>query len=73
MNEKDNRIFNSRIMVSSENELWATKKNSGSGSKVINTLFPKFFQAGYDNIVQHNINAKISKKITESMRSRRGV
>ena len=73
MNEKDNRIFNSRIVVPSENEIWAIKKNSGSGIKTINTLCHKFLPDGYDNIMHNNINAKISKKITDSLKSRRGI
>ena len=72
MNEKDNRIFSSRIVAPSENEIWAIKRNSGSGIKAINTLLHKFFPAGYDNIMHNNISAKISKKITESLRCRRG-
>ena len=43
-NEKDNKIFSSRIVVPSENEIWAIKKNSGSGIKAINTLFHKFLE-----------------------------
>ena len=73
MNEKDNKIFSSRIVVPSENEIWAIKKNKGSGIKAINTLFHKFFPAGYDKIIHNNINAKISKKIIESLKSRRGI
>ena len=73
MNEKDNKIFSSRIVAPSENEIWAIKKNSGSGSKAINTLRHKFFLAEYDNNMHNNINAKISKKIIESLRSRRGI
>ena len=73
MNEKDNKIFSSRIVAPSENEIWAIKKNSGSGSKAINTLCHKFFLAEYDNNMHNNINAKISKKISESSRSCKGL
>ena len=73
MNEKDNRIFSSRIVAPSENEIWAIKRNSGSGIKAINTLLHKFFPAGYDNIMHNNISAKMSKKITESFKSCRGM
>ena len=73
MNEKDNKIFSSYIVVPSENEIWVIKKNSGSGNREINALFHKFFPSGYDNIVHNNISAKISKKITESFKSCRGM
>ena len=73
INEKDSRIFNSRIVVPSENEIWEIKKNRGRGIKAINTLFHKFFLTGYVTIMHNNINAKISKKITESFKSCRGV
>ena len=73
MNEKDNRMFSSPIVAPSENEIQAIKKNSGIGVKAIKTLFHKFFPAGYDNIMHNNISAKISKKITESLRSRKGI
>ncbi|GIR48896.1 MAG: hypothetical protein CM15mP58_09930 [Burkholderiaceae bacterium] len=73
MNEKDSRIFSSRIVVPSENEIWAIKKNKGSGIKAINTLFHKFFLTGYDKIIHNNINAKISKKISESLKSCKGI
>ena len=72
MNEKDNKIFSSHIVVPSENEIWVIKKNSGSGKKAINAPFPQIFPSGYDNIMHNNISAKISKKIIESLRSRRG-
>ena len=66
-------MFSSRIATPSENEIWASKKNKGSGIKAINTLFGKFFLAGYDKIPLNNINAKISKKISESSRSCKGM
>ena len=72
INEKDSKIFSSRIVVPSENEIWAIKKNKGSGIKAINTLFHKFFLTGYDKIIHNNINAKISKKISESLKSCKG-
>ena len=72
-NEKDNKIFSSGIVVPSENEIWAIKINSSSGIKATNALLHKFFPAGYDNIMHNNISAKISKKIIESLRSRKGI
>ena len=72
MNEKDNKIFSSYIVVPSENEVWVIKKNSGSGNKEINAPFHKLFPSGYDNIIHNNISAKITKKIIESWKSRKG-
>ena len=73
MNEKDNKIFSSYIVVPSENEIWVIKKNSGSGKKEINDPFRKFFPSGYDNNTHNNISAKISKKISESSKSCNGL
>ena len=72
-NDKDSRIFSSRIVLPSENEIWAIKKNRGSGVNAIDTFFHKSFLAGYDKIIHNNINAKISKKISESSRSCKGM
>ena len=72
MNEKDSRIFNSRIELPSENEIWVIKKNRGRGTKVSNTIFHKFFLTGFATIMHNNINAKMSKKIAESLKSCRG-
>ena len=72
-NDKDTKIFSSRMAIPSENEKWAIKKNKGSGIETINTIFHKFFLAGYDKIAHNNINAKISKKINESSRSCKGI
>ena len=49
------------------------KKNKGSGIIAINTLFHKFLEAGHDKIIHNNINAKISKKISESSKSCNGL
>ena len=49
------------------------KKIVGSGIKAINTLFHKFLLTGYDKIIHNNINAKISKKISESSKSCKGI
>ena len=46
-NDKDSKIFSSSVVVPSENEIWAIKKNSGSGIKTINTLCHKFLPDGY--------------------------
>ena len=51
----------------------AIKKNRGSGIKAIDTFFHKFLLAGYGKIIHNNIKAKISKKISESLKSCRGV
>ena len=73
INDRDSRIFSSRIVVPSENEIWAIKKNKGIDIKAIETFFHKFFLTGYDKSIQNNINANMSKKISESPKSFRGI
>ena len=64
--EKDSKILSSCIEVPWEYVIFAIKKNKGNGTIAINTLFHKFLAAGHDKTIHNSINAKISKKISES-------